>query len=98
MPRIETDHVQPSLAQLMYEPRRHRAGFNSTAGIAACTRSHRPLDLLRIGRTLATPETATRIVNHADRSQLLRNVQSDKSDHEATSHMSTAERQRPDRG
>jgi hypothetical protein len=68
MSRIEADHVQPSLAQLKYEPGRHRAGFNCNAGIISRMRSQHPLDLLRIGWTLATPEPATRIVNQADRS------------------------------
>src|SRR5271166_2095210 len=98
MSRIEADHVQPSLAQFMHKPRRHRAGFDPDAGIISRMPSHSPLNLLRICMTLASPESATRIVNHADRSQLLRNVQTNKSGHRAVSHVRTAGQQRPDHG
>src|SRR5271166_1712254 len=98
MSRIEANNVKPSLAQFMHKPRRHRAGFDPNAGIVSRMPSHRPLNLLRICMTLASPESATRIVNHADRSQLLRNVQTNKSGHRAVSHVRTAGQQRPDHG
>ncbi len=52
-----------SPAQFMHEPWRHRAGFNPNASIISSMSPHSPLNCLRLRLTLATPESATGIVN-----------------------------------
>ncbi len=98
MPGVETDDIEPALTQCVHEPWRHRAGLQPHTSVFSRMSLDHPLELLRIGRALASPEPSTGLVNNADRGQLLRHVQTDKSGHLAVSHVRTAEHRRPDRG
>ena len=81
VPRIEADDVEPAAAQLVHKPRRHRAGLDADPGLFSRVPLHRPLDLPGVRGTLAPPQPATGLIDHADRRQLLRNVQTNEAGH-----------------
>jgi len=81
VPGVQAGDVEPSAAQFMHEPRRHRTGFQPDMRVVSRMPPHHPLDLLRVRGALATPHPAAGLVNHTDRRKLLRNVQTNEPGH-----------------
>ena len=81
MPGVKAGDVEPSAVQFMHDPRRHGTSLQPHMRVISRTPPHRTLDLLWVGGTLTTPQPATGLVDDADRRQLLRNVQTNKSGH-----------------
>jgi hypothetical protein len=71
VPGIEAGDIEPSRAEFMHEPRRHRPRLDPDPRIASRVPTDHPRNLLRVGRALATPEPTSGVVDNADRSQLL---------------------------
>ena len=94
MPGIETDNIKPASTQCVHQPWRYRSGLRPHTSMFF----DHPLELLWISRALAAPKPSSGLVNNADRGQLLRNMQADKSGHRAVAHMRTAKHHRSDRG
>ncbi len=86
MPGVKANNIEPSCAQFMHKPWRHGAGLNADPGVLSRMPPYRPLDLPWVLSALAAPQPASRLVDDADRRQLLRNVQTNKSGHRTASH------------
>jgi hypothetical protein len=67
----------------MHKPRRRRASFNPNTRIVFRMTPHSPLDWFRLRMALTASEPVPSSVNHADRRQLLRNIQTNESGHRA---------------
>jgi hypothetical protein len=67
MPGVKASDVEPAATQFVYQPWRHRTGFDTDTGILSGVPTHRPLNLFRVRRALAPPQPATDAVNDADR-------------------------------
>jgi hypothetical protein len=55
MPGVKARDVEPAAAQFVYQPWRHRTGFDADTGILSAMTTYRPLDLFRVRRALTTP-------------------------------------------
>ena len=97
MPGVKASDVEPAATQFVYQPWRHRTGFDADTGILSGMPTHRPLNLFRVRRALTPPQSATGIVNDADRRQLLRHVQTNVVGHRQPPMVNTTGPQRPDR-
>jgi len=86
MPGVKADNVEPSTSQLVHKPGRHRAGLDANLGVLSRMPLYHTLDLPGVRGALAAPETAPCLVHDADRRQLLRHVQTNKSGHRTASH------------
>jgi hypothetical protein len=98
VPGVEAGDVETSVAQPMHKPWRHGASLQADLRVISRVPPYRALDPLRVRGALAAPHPATGLVDDADRRQLLRNVQANKSGHRAAFHAADHRAERPDRG
>ena len=81
MPRIEATHFEAEIAQFMYNPWRHGAGFDPYPSILARVSAQGGADLFGNRGALTSPYSPAVLVNDANRRHLLRHVQVNKMGH-----------------
>jgi hypothetical protein len=81
VPHIKADDVELSTSQFVHKPERHGASLDADLGVFSRMPPDCPFNLPWVGGALAAPQPATSLVYDADRRQLLRHVQTNKSGH-----------------
>src|SRR5258706_1035695 len=98
VPRVEADHVETAVTELMDQPRRHRSRLDTNFGIMTGMAADGGIDLIRARRANTAPNPVAVRIDDTDRRCLLRYVQAYRMGHCSPPIIRKPPGQCPDRG